>query len=423
MMKANRTLALSAIVLSGALALPALAQTTSNQNTQTSDPAAATTSSAQPNPGDSSTYATGKPLEQQSKEGFWGHANPFARKKWVKRQIDPIRDRTNELDQLQAKNRNDIHDVDTRATTGIAKANSAAALADQHAQDAATRANAANGVATTADTRATTLNGTVQNLDQYQQVSSVTVPFVAGHTALGKAGKADLDDVATKLASEKGYIIEVQGYRPFRCTRFASDGGLGCSLPCERASGTDLPYLQEWPRQAVDYRGDGDRSGCEANHQRRPRHAAAQQPRHHGSFHGIETRPPMLLPLHPAPATHRRASSNPLGAQDIPLASQQFDGQRPRARPAKHSPNQREPRQIGPSREGPFFLLRNLERLKTSAAYELQHAPEAALPAPLPADRGGERSLRRSWRMRDRRVPQERRHRCRPQRPPWPVPE
>ncbi len=138
--------------------------------------------------------------------------NPLARKKWVKRQMDPIRDRTNELDQLQSKNRNDIHDVDTRATAGISKANAAAALADQHAQDAAARANAANGVATDASNRTTTLNGTVQNLDQYQQVSAVTVPFATGHITLGKAAKSDLDDVATKLATEKGYILEVQGY-------------------------------------------------------------------------------------------------------------------------------------------------------------------------------------------------------------------
>ena len=209
MTKSRHGLALSAFVLSGALVLPALAQT-STQAAPATDPAAAST--PQQNAADSSTYATGKPLEQQSKEGFWGHVNPLARKKWVKRQMDPIRDRTNELDQLQSKNRNDIHDVDTRATAGISKANAAAALADQHAQDAANRANAANGVATDASNRTTTLNGTVQNLDQYQQVSAVTVPFAPGHITLGKSAKSDLDDVATKLGTEKGYILEVQGY-------------------------------------------------------------------------------------------------------------------------------------------------------------------------------------------------------------------
>ncbi len=209
---------LSALIFSGALTLPAMAQSSqttptpqSTQSTTSTDPAAASTSSTI-NPNDSGTYATGKPLEMQSKEGFWGHVNPFARKKWVNRQITPIKDRTNELDQLQAKNRNDIHDVDSRAQAGITKANSAAALADQHAQDAANRASTANTLAGTASTRTDALHGTVSNLDQYQEVSSATVPFAPGHTTLGKTAKANLDDVATKLSNEKGYIVEVQGY-------------------------------------------------------------------------------------------------------------------------------------------------------------------------------------------------------------------
>ncbi len=156
--------------------------------------------------------ATGKPLELQSKEGFFGHLNPLARKKWVHRQIDPVADRANELDQLQAKNANDIRDVDGRATTGINKAMSAASEADGHATDAASRADKANTLATTADGKTTSLNGTVSNLDQYQQVSSTALPFIKGRTALTKKEKEDLDGVATSLASEKGYIVEVQGY-------------------------------------------------------------------------------------------------------------------------------------------------------------------------------------------------------------------
>ncbi len=206
-------LSLSALVLSGALSVSALAQTNApaaQPQTPAQDPAAASTAKTPAD--DSTTYATGKPLEQQSKEGFWGHLNPLARKKWVKRQVDPIRDRTNELDQLQAKNRNDIRDVDSRAQAGISKANSAAALADQHALDAGNRAGAANTLAGNANTKTDSLNGTVSNLDQYQTVASSAVPFPAGRTTLGPKAKADLDDMATKLAGEKGYIIEVQGY-------------------------------------------------------------------------------------------------------------------------------------------------------------------------------------------------------------------
>lgn len=164
------------------------------------------------NPDAASTYATGKPLEQQSKEGFWGHVNPFARKKWVARQVDPIKDRTNELDQLQAKNRNDIRDVDSRATAGISKAMTAASAADGKAADAANRADQARSVAVSADGKTTVLNGTVANLDQYSEVSALSVPFVKGRTSLSVKAKANLDDVATKLAAEKGYIVEVQGY-------------------------------------------------------------------------------------------------------------------------------------------------------------------------------------------------------------------
>jgi len=168
---------------------------------------------SQPNPSDSSTYATGKPLAAgESKEGFWGKMNPFARKKWVNRQVDPIKDRTNELDQLQAKNANDIRDVDARSQAGINNALSSANTADQHAADARSRADAAQGVATDASNRTNSLNGTVSNLDQYQTVSALPVRFAAGRTTLGPQGKADLDAMADKLANEKGYIIEVQGY-------------------------------------------------------------------------------------------------------------------------------------------------------------------------------------------------------------------
>jgi outer membrane protein OmpA-like peptidoglycan-associated protein len=165
------------------------------------------------NPNDNSTYATGKPLPQdQSKEGFWGHMNPFARKKWVSRQTAPIKGQVNELDQLQAKNANDIKDVDSRSQAGIKNAMSAANTADQHAQDAANRANSANQLAGNASTRTDALGNTVGNLDQYQTVSSTSVKFPAGRTTLGPTGKSDLDALATTLAGEKGYIIEVQGY-------------------------------------------------------------------------------------------------------------------------------------------------------------------------------------------------------------------
>lgn len=209
MMKCGHNFGLSVLLLGSAMGATALAQTSQPPATPADNPPAATSSM---NPNDSSTYATGQPLQMQSKEGFWGHMNPFARKKWVNRQLNPIKDRDNELDQLQAKNANDIKDVDGRAQAGIHKAMDAANTADQHAQDASNRANAANTLADTASNRTDALNTTVGNLDKYQQVSTAEVPFASGRTTLGPKGKADLDNLATTLAGEKGYIIEVEGY-------------------------------------------------------------------------------------------------------------------------------------------------------------------------------------------------------------------
>jgi outer membrane protein OmpA-like peptidoglycan-associated protein len=211
MMKSGTTFGLPVLVLGSALGVSAFAQT-SAPPTQTTNDQPATTSSSTATPTDNSSYATGKPLQDQSKEGFWGHMNPFARKKWVNRQTAPIKDQVNELDQLQAKNANDIRDVDSRAQAGIKNAMNTANTADQHAQDAANRANAANQLAGNASTRTDALGNTVGNLDQYQTVSSTSVKFAAGRTALGPTGKSDLDALATTLAGEKGYIIEVQGY-------------------------------------------------------------------------------------------------------------------------------------------------------------------------------------------------------------------
>jgi outer membrane protein OmpA-like peptidoglycan-associated protein len=211
MMKTTTTFGLSVLVLGSAMGVTALAQT-STPSTPATDQAAATPSSPKANADDKGTYATGQPLETQSREGFWGKMNPLARKRWVHRQVDPIKDRTNELDQLQAKNANDIRDVDSRATAGINKAMTAANTADQHAMDANNRANAAQTLAGNASTRTDALHGTVSNLDQFQTVAATSVPFAAGRTTLGPKGKAELDDVAAKAATEKGYIIEVQGW-------------------------------------------------------------------------------------------------------------------------------------------------------------------------------------------------------------------
>ena len=208
--------AVSALLLAASLGYPAVAQTASSAQVQTGASASAPAQSSSANPSDNSTYATGAPLSTQSNEGFWGHMNPFARKKWVKRQIDPVKDRLNELDQLQAKNAADIKDVDARAQAGIHQAQSTADQASQTATTANSTATQAQQTAQQASTETAKLNGTVSNLDQYQRVNDIEIRFRPGQTVLNDRAKNALDQVAAQMRGRKGYIVEVAGYSSTR---------------------------------------------------------------------------------------------------------------------------------------------------------------------------------------------------------------
>jgi len=205
------------------LAVPAFAQTSSSSQDQTtaSQPAqsaqtapAASSSTDQASSSSSTTVgATGKqPLQPETREGFWGRMNPFARKKYVQRQTEPIRDRVNELDELTANNSKMIKDVDARAQQGIQLASTKANEADQHAVDAGNRAQAAQQTATQANTRITTVEQVVGNIDQYKATNQTEIRFRPGQSVLSQNAKTALDDMATPLKNQRGYIIEVQGF-------------------------------------------------------------------------------------------------------------------------------------------------------------------------------------------------------------------
>jgi outer membrane protein OmpA-like peptidoglycan-associated protein len=208
---------IAAILLAASLGVPAMAQDTpaANGAPQTSATPAAPASTPASTSGaatDSSTYATGQPLPAKSNEGFWGKMNPLARKKWVNRQVAPVKDRLNELDQLTAKNANDIKDVDARAQAGIHQAQSTADSANQQALQASTQAGQAQQLAQQANTQTGQLNTTVSNLDQYQQIADTELHFRSSQVGLNDKAKEALDQVATQLQGQKGYIVEVQGY-------------------------------------------------------------------------------------------------------------------------------------------------------------------------------------------------------------------
>jgi outer membrane protein OmpA-like peptidoglycan-associated protein len=197
------------LLLSVVLALPVFAQDNSQNSTQTPTAAPAT---ATPVTTKADT-ATGKdPLQSETREGFWGRMNPFARKKYVARQTQPIRDRINELDELTASNTRQIKDVDARAQQGIQLASAKANEADQHAIEAGNKAQTAQQTADRAHTRLNTVEQVVTNIDQYQPSTQTEILFKPGQTVLSKNAKAALDEMATPLKSQRGYVVEVQGF-------------------------------------------------------------------------------------------------------------------------------------------------------------------------------------------------------------------
>lgn len=191
--------------LAAVLAFPALAQTSPSSSDQSNASAASQSATTD--------AATGKqPLQPPSREGFWGRVNPFARKNYVKRQTDPIRDRVNELDDLTAANSKNIKDTDARAQAGIQMASNKANEADQHAIDAGNKATMAQQSAQQATTRIQTVETVVGNIDQYKASNQTEIRFKPGQTMLSKNAKDALDEMANTVQGQHGYIIEVQGF-------------------------------------------------------------------------------------------------------------------------------------------------------------------------------------------------------------------
>lgn len=195
------------IILCATLALPGFAQ-------QTNSTTSGTTSTPQ-------SASDRQPLPPDKPANFWDGddpnfinlvTHPFANKKYVQREVGPIRDRINELDELTSENSKAIKDVDARATQGIQMASEKSSLADQHASDAANKAQLAQTAATQASTSVSSAEQMVGNLDQYKGTGQTEIRFRAGQTVLSKAAKDALDEMAAPLKDQRSYIIEVRGY-------------------------------------------------------------------------------------------------------------------------------------------------------------------------------------------------------------------
>jgi len=132
-------------------------------------------------------------------------------KNYVKSQTTPLINKTNELDDLTAKNSKDIKDVDARVQSGLAAVNAKTDAADQKAQAAGQNAVQAQQLADAANGRVGLLTNTVANLDNYHAVAETSVKFGFNKDILTPKAKEALDQLAGSIASTKGYIIALEG--------------------------------------------------------------------------------------------------------------------------------------------------------------------------------------------------------------------
>jgi len=138
--------------------------------------------------------------------------HPFASKEYVQRHVQSIQDRVKELDELTASNAKMIRDVDARSQQGIQLVSTKANIADEHAREAANKAQMAQQRATAVDARLSTVETMVGNIDQYKSAPQTEIRFRPGQTVLSKQAKDALDEMATQLKNQHGYVIEVQGF-------------------------------------------------------------------------------------------------------------------------------------------------------------------------------------------------------------------
>ena len=198
-----------ALLLSTSLAVPALAQQSGS--------ASQSQSSSQ----SSSSAPDREPLRPVTSSDFWDGeqpnlgnllAHPLTTKKYVQKQVAPIRDRINELDDIAATNTRMSKDVDDRTQRGLQLVSNKTTEADQHAIDAGTRATGAQQAAQAASTHLTVVEQKLASVGQYKPGSETEIRFSAGQTVLSKKAKDALDEIATPLKDQNGYVIEIRGF-------------------------------------------------------------------------------------------------------------------------------------------------------------------------------------------------------------------
>jgi OmpA-OmpF porin, OOP family len=149
-----------------------------------------------------------------------------ATKKHVRNTTAPIQAKVDQVGEQANRNSESIEEtrsqskaVDDRAQNGINPAQERASTADQdaltanhHASDAMNRGNEASRAADQNRQGLDQLRGVISQIDDHKLQTSLTVPFRSAQYSLSNTAKANLDNLASEVKSDKRFFIAVEGY-------------------------------------------------------------------------------------------------------------------------------------------------------------------------------------------------------------------
>jgi outer membrane protein OmpA-like peptidoglycan-associated protein len=134
----------------------------------------------------------------------------------IQAKVDQVGDQTNKNGQQFQQTRTDltanINGVDEKAQNGISAAKEIGMTAQNGAQNAMNRANQAAELAGKDSEEIRTLRAQVSNLDDYKQVSDLTIPFGFNKYTLTPKDREDLDNMVANASKNKRYFIAVEGF-------------------------------------------------------------------------------------------------------------------------------------------------------------------------------------------------------------------
>lgn len=142
-----------------------------------------------------------------------------ATKKHVRNVVGPVEARVSNAEKKSAEQasqigeiNNNVSRVDERAMDADKRARAAGESADranQSAQQAGVRADEARHLAEQSRAR---LGEVVENIDNYQHVTTESILFDVNKATLKKEAKEQLDGAVAKIKDSKNFVLEIQGF-------------------------------------------------------------------------------------------------------------------------------------------------------------------------------------------------------------------